>query len=742
MNSGRGIRAISGLGLALALALLGPGSLWAQPAQDETEEAPAAQRIIEEVVVSATKREKSLREIPASVSAVSGEALEESAAQGMEDYMTLMPGVSMNQGVSGGDSSRVTVRGLGLDTVNAITANPVGIFIEDAAFTDPFLAYVSPDMHPFDLKSVEVLKGPQGTLFGGSALTGLVRYTLEPAHLDGWEAKFMAMHSVTEEGGASTNYGVAVNVPVTDNLAVRVMGLHRNGGGVIDEQLRGEDDVDTRRQEGGRLLLYWNPTDKFELALTSLRQFTDMPDLGFSNDPDGARTRDNTPTPSPSVTEFGLDNLRLNYSFGWADLVSSTSVLSKEIDSRYDLTRLANNNEAPPGANEALLFTTIDVESDGILQEFRLVSTGEGPWEWLVGAFAQRYELDAFTETGGGVPYTIPILEIAIGTEGLGALTSPVGATVKELALFGDVTRDLGEHWEVNLGLRAYRIQTNGASNTFYAGVQVDRLEADIPESGLNPKLAVTWYPTEDLQVYATASKGFRYGGVQVIVPLPTDDVPPTYKSDTVWNYEIGLRTDWLENTLQADLTAYFIDWTDAQYTQFPPSGLFQFVDNIASARSVGVEGTLVYLPPIDGLTLSLAASYIDARTAAPFEDANGDTIPSGTRLPGTARVQTAFVASYRRQIGPWALGSRISHAYLSSGFNDLQHSYRTLGFRDLDFSFNVGRPDLRMSPALSLAVTNVLNDDNLANVYNALEAVDYYYTRPRTVSLTLSANF
>ena len=704
-------------------------------------------RVIEEIVVTATKREKSLRDIPASIAAVVGEDLEDSGAQGLSDYLETMPGIILNESIQGPNSNRVTVRGASMDTNTTVTSNTTGIFIGDTPLNDPYAAYVSPDLLPFDLKSVEVLKGPQGTLFGGSALAGILRYSVQPAYLDGWEFKWLGSYTTKEHGGAGHLYAAALNIPITDELAIRFVGHEREAPGVTDDARTGKKDIDKVDQDGGRIMVTWLPTERLSLDYTGLQQDSFQHDLGFVSDPDQGRRRDNTVRPSTNDSGFGLHSLRISYAMDWAEVVSVTSSMSKEVTFDADLSRAANG-EVTPGADSSTLRSEFTVKSDGVMQELRLVSTQEGNWEWLVGVFAQDYELDFFQYLYAGLPNNpaalLPEPLAIIPNPEILALTADIDAHVDEIALFGDVTWTPWEPLSINFGFRWYDIDTSGTSVITYAGLVPNAIAEELNEKGLSPKLAATWQLRENLQLYSQVARGFRYGGLQTAAPVPVidDGVPTTYKSDELWNYEIGLRSDWFERSLQADLTVYKIDWDDAQYSQAAPSGVSNTIQNVAAAEIEGAELSIRYLPPIDGLVLSLGASYVDSVTSEPFQDASGNDIAVGTRLPGSSRVQTSASIDYRTSIGSLVLDAGLNHIYLGEGFNTITHDERILGYGIFNASFGVSLPDFQYFPTLRINVQNLTNKYEVANVLTGGAIRDFLMTAPRTISLQLSGQF
>lgn len=229
-------------------------------------------------------------------------------------------------------------------------------------------------------------------------------------------------------------------------------------------------------------------------------------------------------------------------------------------------------------------------------------------------------------------------------------------------------------------------------------------------------------------------------GGIQTIADTPTTDVPPIFKSDTLWNYEIGARMSWLEDTLITDLTIFQIDWDEPQMVQRTPDNLFNIIDNVGSAEVDGAELAVNYLTPLDGLTLQVSAAYTDAYTTEDFNSPDGTPVPEGTPLPGTSQWQTATTLNYGFTLGQWSLDTSLSHSYYSEAWNDLKKSAEVLGYETLDARVTARRGWGERELSLSLAATNLDDERGVANVlYNAEDRQDVYYIRPRTIEFRVA---
>ncbi len=272
-----------------------------------------------------------------------------------------------------------------------------------------------------------------------------------------------------------------------------------------------------------------------------------------------------------------------------------------------------------------------------------------------------------------------------------------------EHALFGEITRSLGP-WSATFGARFYRtdinannVVTSGILPALTTGAAGSTSQAAVTSDGFSPKLAITLHPTRDLMFYTSASRGFQYGGINVVA-IPLAPYPPTFKSSTLWNYEVGARTDWFNRTLRFDLTAFYLDWKNPQVGQVTPNNLEAYVGNVGAARSRGFESTFRYLPPIKGLSFEVDAAYIEARTTVPFADSSGTAVPVGTSMPNSPTLQTASVLAYRRLFGPWRTQTSLEYTHTNSAWNDIAHDH-TIDARDtfnFNFTCSAERPGIR----------------------------------------------
>lgn len=716
---------------------------------------------LQEVVVTATKRATPVRKIAGTVNVLSGEDLEREGVQSIDEIVMRVPGVNLTDEGTGGTAKRITIRGIATGTgVNLTTGTLYG----DIPFSDPFSPKVSLDANPFDMATVEVLKGPQGTLFGGTGLNGLIRYVPQAPDLGEVQLKYYTQwQSYPGNGGSDWNYGGVLNAPFLDHkAAVRLVGFRRKSPGYTDNtRADGKPDVNTLEQYGFRAALTWLPAERWKVGLLGTIQETREDDLAYTDNYDGRLEHGNSPRASPAEYSYALGTLNIEREFDWGALISQTSYLEKKYNVFLEASRAL-------GGSIPILAGANDNHSQGVTQEVRLVySPRRSPWKWLAGAF--YYNIDLFDCSDIGSAQGLPTLPISIPGALNGLIANPCPGNVsrvgdqidigqligdiqlQEYAVFGELSRKLGKYWEATLGARSYRIQTSGSVSTaglLYASANQGRAatrDASVEERGISPKASIVFSPTKDVRTYFTVTRGFRFGGPQIAASTPTTDVPEVYKSDKLWNYELGARTDWLDRTLRFDTSLYVIEWTNPQVFQRSGDNLVSFIDNVGGAKGRGAEAMLRYLPPFaPGLSLELSGAYNKTVTTEPFNSASGDVVPTGSNWPLSSRWQTSSTLAYTLPIESWRAGASIRHTYLGSACNTIECTAPVFGYRTLDFNVFASGPDKSYWPQLSLSLNNLTDERGISNVTsNDQPAGDTVtYIAPRAVVLRLSGSF
>lgn len=742
----------------------------ADPAPPVARPAPPSQASaqIEEVVVTATKREQSLRDIPASITEFDGNKLEEQGKQNLADYLRQAPGVTMTDIAP--NLPRISIRGISTDTSGlAGLPSPTGIFIGDVAFSDPYVSNVQPDLSAFDLASVEVLKGPQGTLFGGAALAGAIRYVINDPVMGEWQGRAFTQYVNPDGGSTALSSGVVVNAPLySDRLALRAAYVKREYSGYTDLiNPPPQKNVDHGSGDQIRAILAWQPIDALKFTLTHLDQDYSTPNSSTTVDTPDAHTNNRQVLPAPVDTRFRLDSLNANWDFDGVRAVSLTSYTTKKASIRADATS-ALIGAPPPNYPAALaVFETIDDKSKAFAQELRLQSTGSGPFQWLVGAYFYDYSVrfELLTDTIAhqallGHDSAIDALLSGLSVDSstlydksslLYALSKP---KAQERALFFDLSDTFWDHLEISAGARLYSTQVKGGF--FGTGVLalVDNGGQDIhyednslKENGVSPKFTATWHFSRDYSLYAQAARGFRFGGLQSVPSTATNNVPRVYKSDSLWNYEVGLRTAWLKNTLHADVTVFDIEYKNPQLGQTTTGIPLSYTDNVGGARSRGVEASLRWLTPIHGLSLALDGALTDSKTTKTFTASNGEEVEPGTQMPGAAKSQYSAETAYIIPVGVFDIGANINYVYVGKGYSDIIHSLPINDYGTLNAGLTFASEAWSLKPQLAFNVSNILDETAVVGggVSTSLigtSVTSYQLNAPRTYSVRLSLAF
>lgn len=607
----------------------------------DTGEAAAEARgtVVEELIVTAQKREESALQVPMGLTAITGDDLVTEQSYRLEDFAGKVPGLNLTQT----QGTQLVVRGIA-STAASINA-PVATYIDDTplvgvgAFSGGFAN--TPNLDTFDLNRVEVLKGPQGTLYGANALGGLLKYVTNAPDPSGFEAKVQAGASTAAHGDAGYALHGMINIPMSDQLAFRAVAYANQYPGTIDDPVRGVEDIDEMRVYGGRASLLWKPTGNLSIRLNF---------LDHERRWDGMSIEDvalNTLTPiycercqvrdvdQPGESTLRLYNATVDWDFGPVKLTSSTTYDEwrfRQFQNLVALGFLADALKGVPGSGLWGIQVDFDYSGNDFVHETRLASDGDGMWNWQVGVY--------YTNKDASQNQTyLPINRTTHTIESVEFGGSFQPTTYEEVAAFGNVGIQFSPQFDVSVGGR-YSDQ----NQTFE---QIGRLVspslpfATMEDSVFTYSADARWRFTPDTMLYARVASGFVPGGPNV-APLNAP-VPPTYGSSTTTNYEVGFKGALLDKRLTVELAAFQIDWEDIQlYRTF---GIYTALANGGTAVSRGFEWAFNYVP-IDGLTLGFNGAYTDAHLTENTPPGTGGF--EGDRLPGSVRWQTAVSADYR----------------------------------------------------------------------------------------------
>ena len=641
-----------------------------------------------EIIVTAQKREERVLDIAQSVSVVSGDLLERQQATTFQDYLAQVPGLSLEQSEPG--VGRLMLRGVNTGGV----ASTVAVYIDETPFGSSSGlvngAILAADFDPFDVARIEVLRGPQGTLYGASSLGGVLKFVTNEPDLNRFAARARAGLEFVDDGGTGYSVNGVVNVPLGDAAAFRGTGFYRKRAGWVDAGGPGvtlvspfggqidvpsvvDEDINDSRVWGGRGSVLFKPTQQLTIRLTAHAQniksdgsaAVEVEPDDFDDPVDGLQRT--LIFNEPNKLKYRLYNGVVEYDFGFATLLSSTSFARQNQSFTDDFTAAfgsflnvflgpLNPNFPPP--LDQIVPPPITSERIGMLnhqqtnlkkftQELRLASPSSSRLEWLVGAYytKERGLIDQdFTGVllDTGQPFTDPVVrDLGIAT---------VTSRYREIAGFANVTWHVTDRFDITAGGRLSENKQSAeqvtAGHPLLVGaggaLPVIRSKEDVFTYSLAPRFEIS----DTTAVYARIAKGYRPGGPNIVPPSAGPNVPRTYDADTITSYEIGLKSD-ISRILSFDLALYRLDWKDIQ--------LFTVIDNFGlnanggAAESTGFEGTISYRP-MRGLNLSAHAAIIDAELTA-------DTPPfvggfDGDRLPWTPKTSFSLNGDYEWNVG------------------------------------------------------------------------------------------
>jgi len=663
MTTDRFNRALHPMPLAVAilaaLACMAPGMALAQdtppPATDDDARPPQATDL-DVVVVTANKRVENVREVAAAISVIGGQQLENIGANSLSDYADFVPGMQVQDSGAPGMTS-VSIRGVAALSSGATVATYIDEVPVGSSGVYQAANIFNLDLLPYDIGRIEVLRGPQGTLYGAGAIGGLLKYVTRAPDLLDSEFRIGAGLSSVPEGEQGWNVRFGASLPLQeDRLGLRVSYARNELPGYTDNAVDGRDDINGGSQTGARAALVWDG-DAFDLKLAALRQTVDSDNSATvsldpaTGDPMFGDLTGQAWQPQPFTKDLDLYSLTLDWDLGWADFVSATgwsdTSTMYQLDSTIQFGEFANLQLGLP--EPGLSGIRYNLELDKLTQEFRLTSKSGGRFEWLVGVFHTKEDAiqtqRVWLLQGDGSPLPAPL--DAFGT--LAVVNLP--SDYKETALFANGSWRVTDRFKIDAGVRQARNEQWFSQNV-PAGVLVPigdapgESEEDVFTWSLSPQFQLS----EDVMVYARAATGYQPGGPNVALP----GMPSSVDSSMLSSYEIGLKSQFADQRVQLDLAAFRIDWDDIQVAaQF--NGVGGLV-NGGEATSEGLELAALFRPT-DRLQLGLNAAYIKARVKNDFEatvipqpgfDVILNTGLAGDRMPYSPKLAWSVIAEYQ----------------------------------------------------------------------------------------------
>lgn len=574
-----------------------------------TDNAPAGEKSQEavtlgNVIVTARKRDERQLDVPIAMSAVSGEQIDAMGLLNVTDVINITPGASSID--TGGGFTQVQIRGVS----SSLGGNDNGYYIDETPFTGVTVPWY-PDARSFDIDRVEILKGPQGTLFGEGSMGGTVRIITRKPDFDRFAAGVEL--NASQVSGGSDGWGAKAyaNIPLIDDmLALRVAVTDETTPGWIDNAVTGEKNVNDNDIRTQRAKLRFAPTQNWNIDLSYWKYKSDS--AAASNAAYDDMTNDSF---LANTNEWDSSSLTSTYDFEGSQLVY--------VFSDADLTYGQFGDLAPGIPLSAII--DIGVRT----HELRWASTGERKLDWTAGYYLRKATRE-------------DVLDIP------GIVTSTSTQVNDAYAFFGEATLNLNTQWALTAGLRYFKDEVDGADAA--ADGSVSTLDASF--DSWNPRVALSYKPSQDTTFYASAAKGFRSGQLQPIGSIILAEafgieLPSTIDPDTIWTYELGVKSLFAEGTVLLEGAVFYSDW-EGVAVRVPITPQINGLANSDGTTNYGVEFNVVYTPD-SHLTLQAGGSWIDATYSA---DVPGTPLFKGTPVYNVPKTTFNLSAAYGWDIG------------------------------------------------------------------------------------------
>ena len=734
------------------LAMLGAAGclFWqASLARDAAEPSNSDVISLTTIVVTAEKREERLQDVPMSVTALGGGLLDKLQDRDFADFAALVPGLSLSSSSPG--LTRLTLRGQNAGGVGSTVA----VYVDESPFGSSTAllngATNTGDFDTWDMQRVEVLRGPQGTLYGANSEGGLLKFVTNAPVLGSYSGAAEVTGETINLGETGGAVRAMVNLPLGDKMAFRLSGFDQSVPGYIDDPLSGQHGVNDGYKQGGRASLLAAPTDDLSIRLTATYQrskynATNTVDI----DPvtlkpvHGDLTQERF-LAEPSSFKYENYNATIDWNAGPVRVLSTTSYGILKSDTVSDYT---SQVLIPPTTTLGEFLSAVvapslggylddNVESKKFTQEIRLSSPAAARLEWQIGGYFTR-------ETGELIEHLNAVKLPGGASAGLPSLEIPViDSTYKESAGFADLTLHFNPQFDLQVGGRwSHNEQTYRESIT---GLLVSPQLYTGPSSGkvVTYSAAPRWHVDANTMVYARVATGYRPGGPNVIPPAAPPTVEREYRADKTTNVEVGIRSTQLDGRFSIDLAAYHVDWKDIQLLE-RVSG-FGINANGGKARSQGLEWNFGYVP-VQGLTFQWIGAYTDAKLTTPAPAVNAN---SGDRLPYAPKWGTSLDGEYQWPVYTNCRGFLgATWSYVGSRSSDFASSpAATPGQVDLP-SYNAVAARIGLENdryRVTLYGKNLGDSRGITNYVGSSApglAGEATVIQPRTYGVTLSAKF
>ena len=713
---------------------------------------------LREVVVTATRvGEQNLQITPMAISVVSPQELDSKGLGGISDFVGQLPSVNMQSASAG--TNEIDMRGLvtnRVDSTNSQQRSLVAFYLDDSAITQQAF---NPDLHVYDLERVEVIRGPQGTLYGAGSMAGTIRLITKKPDAKVFSTAGDVSVSETKHGG--TNYSVrgVVNLPLIDNkLAARLAVYRSSDSGYINNTELNQDGQNVAYSTQARLALRWRPVDP--LTIDASATFAKLNVLGRNAVyPQLGNYTFASLTPEQFTDYFQLSNITVDWELSSAHLISSTSYIKRELNEGSSFETL---NEAllTPGSRLASPNSNAN-DIHQFQEELRLVSRPDQKLRWITGAYFERYSrfyVQNVPVANFDAVFGAEIGDPTFNSQTLYGTPTPndifygtISIREQQFALFGEATYEIVPKLDLTLGVRYFDFKDDfnlnfiGVAGSIAPG-QPDSGSGAQKSSGANPRGVLAYRATDNVMVYTEAARGFRYGGVNE--PAPTvfcaaalaaiglTQSPLSFGPDKLWSYTLGEKGTFADGRLQLNVDGFYIDWKDVQTIHNIPCGYY-FAQNKGRVKSRGLE-LETKLRATSALTVGLSGSFTDAAASGAIANLSA---ADGDRVPYFPRTILTLSGDYGIPLAQGKIVLAADYTYRSNAsteFSPLNKLYREIPASKM-LNASIGYVSARWSA--SVYGTNLTNDHLVSfvdpNSFGKYQPGDIqFWGRPLTVGV------
>ena len=698
---------------------------WARattPPRSET-----AQQIpsLREVVVTATKRAVLSQDVPFAITALDQRALLDRGAGSADEALNYVPAVSFTS--NGANSGTYSIRGISTGGAVANVQSPVALYIDDISILDPTDPSVTMNLRLFDVSRIEVLEGPQGTLFGSGSLGGAIRVITNKPNQRHYTFETQDTIEDTKGGQPGYDLNAMANLPlVRDRLAIRIVGYDQHYGGYVDNIRTGASDVNYATTRGGRVELKWTPMHDLSFLGTVLGEDDSPHDSAYS---------------FYNSHQYAWNGAVPNYSYSYTRIYSLKGVYHPRWITATSITTYADRSESSLGDFTQTAYDLLGLNSPSPItdagpsrtfsQEFRLASPQDQRFRWLIGGI--------YTDNRRTVLENV----IIPGTAALfGGTSNDVSSAdtfeqTKEEAVYGELSYDIIPHLTLTVGAR--RSHDRLIENQTIGGtLQTPSLtHNDTTENSTTPRFNISYHISQNSMIYAQAAQGFRIGQINTVRTDPVSGqlIPLASNPDSLWNYELGEKSYLMQHRLLIDADVYYIDWRNIQLNALTvPSGI-NYITNAGHADIKGFELDVEARPAVHwSAGGSLAVTNAHLESVSP-----GVAATPGDRLPGSAPLSATLYAQYTH-----ALTSRVNYfaridaRYVGKEYSNLDNASSLVYGEYSQLNIRGGVKWSRYT--LTAFVDNATNGSGKVSAFYSFTVPVAIRQRPPTFGITMDA--